>query len=225
MEMYYIQPFNRNPIKDNKRNVIRVFGKGKVSVKPNKAEITLGVATENKQLEEAQKANAATISMITESLNTLGIPKEHIQTSAYTVFPQYDYEEGKQIFREYKVEHLLNIKTDRIESAGLVVDSAVNNGANIVSGITFSLGNSSLYEKQALSLAVIDSFKKAEAIAKTLGVQLMSNPVYVAEGTQPQGEPFPMQGVSFVKSAVSTPIQTGSMDIVSNVTAEYLFLP
>ncbi|WNS74190.1 SIMPL domain-containing protein [Bacillus sp. DTU_2020_1000418_1_SI_GHA_SEK_038] len=223
--MYYQQPPFRTPLASGKRqNIIRVSGIGKVTVAPNRAEITLGVSTEDVQLEKAQNDNAAAIANIKNALNSIGIHDDQIRTVNYSIFPQYDYIEGKQIFRGYRVEHLLLITIGDIEKAGLVVDTAVKNGANIITGIKFSVNNPSQYEQQALSFAVIDSFQKAEAIARTLGVQLNNTPILIQEMGH-RGEPFPIQTSAFVKSEAATAIQPGTLEISSQVLAEYTYLP
>ncbi|MBY0122429.1 SIMPL domain-containing protein [Bacillus sp. S/N-304-OC-R1] len=219
--MYVQQPAYRNTALKNKRNIIRVSGLGKVVIQPDTAEITLGASTEDAVLEAAQKKNTQIIEGIILNLREIGIPNEQIQTKNYSIFPHYDYIEGKQIFRGYKVEHLLLISVNPIEKAGLAVDTAVKNGANIVSSLVFSAEHAAHYEKQALSLAVIDAYKKADVIAKTLRVQLFQTPIMINEIVRNHGDPIPMQNSLFLKSASITPIQSGTMEIIGQVEAEF----
>ncbi|RBP89434.1 hypothetical protein DFO70_11183 [Cytobacillus firmus] len=226
--MYYYQPFVRNSVHTgshsrSNRNILRVSGEGKLAVQPDQANIKLGVLTEDKELLQAQKQNAAAISSVKKALNAIGITDQQIQTSDFTIFPQYDFVDGKQIFRGYRVEHILGITVDEIENTGLIVDTAVNNGANTIRGIHFEAENQSELYQQALSLAVMDAYKKAETIASALRVQLISTPLSVAEGTLGMEQPVSLQSSTFVKSAVSTPIQPGTIDIESQITAEFTY--
>ncbi|MBS4205529.1 SIMPL domain-containing protein [Lederbergia citrea] len=206
-----------------KRNVIEVTGEGKVTVQPDQAEITLGASTEDLSLMKAQKSNALIISNIKKALNQIGIRDEQIQTVNYSIYPQYEYIEGKQIFKGYKVEHLLHITVKQFQNAGLVVDTAVGHGANNVSGIKFDTSNHNQYYQQALSLAVINAHQKAETIANTLRVQLIRVPISVTENLRTYGGPIPYQTFEFVKSEAVTPIQPGTMDIISTVTAKFTY--
>lgn len=206
-----------------KSTVIKVTGEGKVTVQPDKAEITLGASTEDKVLMTAQENNAKTISQIKNALNQIGILDEHIRTVNYSIYPQYDFAEGKQIFKGYKVEHLLLVIVTQIENTGLVVDTAVGNGANIISGIKFDTSHYNHYEQHALSLAVINAGQKAETIANTLRVQLTKIPILVEENVRHPGGPIPFQTTAFVKSEAVTPIQPGTMEITSSVTAEFTY--
>ncbi|KON87088.1 hypothetical protein AF332_09885 [Sporosarcina globispora] len=226
--MYYYQPFVRNSVQTGRHsrfrpNILRVSGEGKLAVQPDQANIKLGVVTEDEELQNAQEQNAAAISNIKKSLNDIGITDKQIQTSDFTIFPQYDFVDGKQIFRGYRVEHILSITVNEIEDTGLVVDTAVDNGANIVRGINFEAENQSELYQHALSLAVMDAYKKAETIAASLRVQLISTPVSVTEGTFGIEQPVSFQSSPFVKSAVSTPIQPGTIDIETHITAEFTY--
>lgn len=62
--------------------------------------------------------------------------------------------DGKQIFRGYKITHLLQITTDHVAQTGNLVDTAVSNGANNVTSIQFTIAHPEFYENQALSLAI-----------------------------------------------------------------------
>ncbi len=203
-----------------KRNIIRVIGEGNITVKPNQAEVTLGVRTENEELQNAQQNNAIIINKIQNSLITLGIPEEQIRTIHYSVQPQYDFIEGKQHFRGYQVEHLLTITINNINEVGKVVDTAVNNGVNIVSGILFTISDRDYYERQALSAAVIDAYQKADTIANTLKVHLLG-PNLISENSTQQGVPIPFQKTALMMSETATPIQAGTLQINSQVTAEF----
>lgn len=217
---------NRNiPTRKCRKNVIRVTGEGKVSIQPNRAEVTLGVTTEDKELQKAQQDNANIISNVKNELNALGIPDESIRSVNYSVYPQYDFLEGKKIFRGYRVEHLLLVTIDNIDKVGLVVDTAVQNGANIVSGITFTNSDIHQYELQALSLAVFQAYEKAEAITRTIRAQLINTPIFIVENFRQQGRPIPLQATTLLNSETTTPIQPGLIEVTIEVTAEFIFQP
>lgn len=219
--MYFQQTHRHKPIeKPSKPNIIRVVGEGKILAKPNQAEVTLGVTTDNKDLQIAQQSNAKIMDRMINSLMEIGIPEEQIRTVHYSVQPQYDFIEGKQIFRGYQVEHLISITINNMNELGLIVDTAINNGANTVSNITFTISDRPYHERQALSAAVIDAYQKAETIANTLNVHLLM-PKLISEIAAQRGEPIPLQSVAFIKSEGTTPIQAGTLQIISQVMAEF----
>jgi uncharacterized protein YggE len=205
----------------NPMPTIVVTGEGTVAAAPNQATVELGAVTENPSLTIAQRENADTVAKIVDSLLKLGIPKENIQTVSYRIDTEYNFEDGKQTFRGYKVTHLLQIAIDKVERTGIVIDTAVNNGANSVSNIQFSMTHPEVYYNQALSLAIKNAEQKALTIAQTLGATLNRFPVRVQETTHLQ-EPTPYQATFAVKSA-ATPIQAGELKISASVKAEYYY--
>ncbi|MEN8700941.1 SIMPL domain-containing protein [Bacillus infantis] len=221
--MYKNHGISGQPLQKQGRNTIRVTGKGTVEAKPNKAETIFGVSAESSSLAEAQAEAAQTIAGIKAGLIRIGIPEENIQTKDYSVFPQYDFQDGKQIFRGYKAEHLLRVIVSPVEAAGRVLDAAADNGANIISSVRL-LADDGKWQKQALSLAVIDAYEKAAVIAKTLNVQLVKTPVSVTEGIIAPGQPIPREAGQFVKSAAAgTSIEPGTTEITAYVTAEFVY--
>lgn len=202
-------------------NTIEVTGEAKVSTAPDQAVITLGAITENISLTAAQTENAKTVSSIIDALLKLNIPQEHIQTTHYSITPQYNYEDGKQIFRNYNVTHLLEITTDNISQTGVIIDAAVNHGANSVSNIQFLVAHPELLYNKALSQAILNSQQKATVVAETLGVTLNTIPQQVQEISQPPG-PSPYQPKLYAQST-TTPIQPGELNITAVVKTVYSY--
>lgn len=209
------------PFSHPNRPLIEVTGEGTVSVIPNRAMIVMGVITDNLSLSTAQSENATATANVINSLLQLNIPRNHIQTVTYRIEIQYDYENGTQVFRGYRVTHLLQVTLARVELTGLVVDRAVNSGANFVSNIQFTIANPEIYYNQALSKAVQSAENKANTIARTLGVTLVRTPVKITEKTIAE-PPMPFQASLVAEgTAVPTPIQLGELEIRAVVRAKY----
>lgn len=204
---------------------MKVEGTGVLKVKPDIAIISVGVSTEDKQLQKAQEENSRKMAAILQSLTQLSIPARDIQTQTYSIEPQYDFIEGKQVFRSYKVLHLLGVTVRDVSKVGAVVDTAVANGANIVNSIRFSTADPAPYYRQALQSAVEDAVRKAAAIGQRLGIRMWLTPVRVWEVSIPTVSP--MQAMMLTAPQVSTPIQAGQIEVTARVEAEfaYMWLP
>ncbi|MEK4563974.1 SIMPL domain-containing protein [Alkalihalobacillus sp. FSL R5-0424] len=198
---------------------IQIQGESVLSIRPDQLSITLGVKTENQSVQQAQTENADAIQAIIQSLMSLGIHGDQIQTVVYQVDPQYDYVDGTQVFRGYLVTHLLEITVTDLTLAGTIIDQAVTNGANSVSGTQFTLGNTAQATRQALDQAMNDAYQKAQAISRTLSVPLDPMPVWVRE--IPVHEPGVVRPFAMFDAASSTSIQPGLVDIKAVV--EVLF--
>ncbi|WP_110928240.1 SIMPL domain-containing protein [Bacillus massiliglaciei] len=220
MESSYKKPTAPSGTRSDIR-LLTVSGEGMIQAAPDEAVITLGAITENKDSKEAQLANSQTISSIIGGLSALGIPRNQMKTSVYRMDPQYNYVDGQEIFQNYRVQHMLLIELQDLESVGMTVDTAVKNGANTVSNVRFTLSNPEAVYNQALSLALRNAGEKAAALSQTLHINLHPVPVRIEE-IPPASPPVLHQASTFTKAA-PVPIQPGELTIRASVQADYTY--
>ncbi|SDY05820.1 hypothetical protein SAMN05421736_101258 [Evansella caseinilytica] len=205
-------PVQQAGVMETAAGKIIVFGEGVITVQPEQAVISLGAITEAASLQEAQQENAERISSVIQAVSQLNIPERDIQTADFQIDTMYDYIDGQQTFRGYQVMHLLTIRVaQQLNQAGLIVDAAVNNGANTVRSVRFTLKDRSARYLEALQKASLDGFTKARAIASRLHVVLDPAPVKIVE--KEKQEPIvPFQTMALeAMSVVETPIRPGTM--------------
>ncbi|MCM3757621.1 SIMPL domain-containing protein [Sporosarcina aquimarina] len=205
---------------EQQRQTMIVTGTGNVTGEPDLVTIQLGITTHSEQLADAQAENTKRSQSVIDRLTTLGIPNNEIQTSSYTVSPQYDYIEGQQLFRNYEVQHQLRVTARDIPSIGEIIDGAVQSGATDVSSIQFSIENSSGLYEQALSKAVGNAQAHAQALAQAADVVLNHVPVNIQEAVQSEARPFTVQ---MAKMSAAPRIEPGTLDIQATVTVTYSF--
>ncbi len=223
--LYYYQPIYRKPPDTTRgKSEIKVTGEGRISIQPDTAQVLVGVESEHTELRTAQTENAQKIAEIMQALIDIGILTENIQTDNFTIFPMYDFVDGKQVFRGYRVDHMLQVTVLDIDKVGLVVDTAVEYGANRVSNISFQILNSSNLYQRALAMAVEDALQKAKTIANAFNLTLIPTPKSVVEERRFLETPIPLQKTQMVLSA-STEIQPGKEDIEAVVTAVFSTTP
>ena len=210
---------NRNYL-DNP-HVLKVSGSETLQAAPDQATITLGVITEDEDPQKAQQANSQSIARVIAGLMSIGISEDQLKTSEYRIDPQYDYVGGKELFKNYKVHYIIQVQTTEIEAIGIIIDTAVSNGANSISSIRFSLSTPEVYYNQALSLALKNAYEKALSMAGTIGVTLNPIPTLVEEMSE-TSPPVLFQTSSYTKAA-TTPIQPGELNITATVRVEYTY--
>lgn len=219
--MYYPPGMNRN-VDENRR--ITVYGNSRLTVKPNVAEIQLGVEVRNNEVNAAQQENSQRIQQVIQSLVRLGIPQDHIQTTDYQIYPQYDYVDGEQQFRGYQVTHMLMVKSENINQVGLLIDTAVQNGANRILTIRFTVKNLDTYYQQALKLALENASLKAQTIAKAMNVPLDPIPVEILEQTTtPPPMPFHALAETSLVAGVTTPIEPGQIEVEAKLETKFKY--
>lgn len=203
----------------NGRNTVTVEGVGRIEVEPNQAMIEIGVVTEDMDLLKAQNDNTEKMNNIIDGLMNLGIDEDNIKTIQYNIYPKYDYIDGKQELRGYEVRHIIEVQVDDINKIGNVIESAVENGANIQQRITLTIDNSELLYEKALQLAVNNAQVKAMDISVAIDSALIEMPIKIVEKTST--DLYRTTGYYSAKDGEGAPIQTGKITIESRVEAVF----
>lgn len=206
------QPAQRPPF-------VRASGEAIVSVKPDRAEITIGVGTRAPTAQAASTQNASestrVIAAIKEALGRGG----KVKTSGYSLSPQYEYPQGHAPrLTGYEASNTVSVTVDDLTLLAKVIDAATNTGATNVNGISFTLKDDSAVRERALTEAAVKARSNAEALAKALNVQVVG--LLEAEPSEvPIVRPKPMgfMGASAAQR-VSTPVESGDLDIHATVT-------
>lgn len=200
-------------------NTMTLSGTGEVSAVPDTAVIRLGVQTTGDNLAVIQQDNANISQAILQGLEQLGITE--IKTFQYTIDKQYDYENNVRIDKGYSVRNIFEIRTQQLDLVGEIIDTAVNNGANVVDLVTFEVSEPELYYNQALNLAIMNSIRKAIAIAENLGIDINPIPINIVENSF---MPTPIsQNFAMREGAAVTPIEPGTKQIVASVTSKFAY--
>lgn len=202
--------------------ILTVTGSGMIEALPNYVQLRVEVGTEGEEVQQTQAKNAEIMNRVIQALLALNIPRENIQTAAFNIFPQYDFIEGKQVFRGYEVKNAITVKTADIEIAGKVIDTAVENGANNISSIQFGLDNPELFYQQALQRALQNAQTKANTIAQTMKLALYPKPISIVEEQQQIG-PERYKTLTMASAQVGTPIEQGEISISATVTVKYQY--
>ncbi len=151
---------------------VTVNGHAEIQVKPDVAYVTLGVVTQSRDQAEAVRVNATRTQAVTSLLVKSGIPDKDIQTDNYTIDPQYDYRNKPVVLTGYQVTDTLRVTVHNLPKLGIIIDKAVQAGANQANGVTFDLADRSKTQDEALAEAVADARRKADLMAGAAGVAL-----------------------------------------------------
>ncbi|HWO95618.1 MAG TPA: SIMPL domain-containing protein [Bacillus sp. (in: firmicutes)] len=205
-------------------HTITVYGQGAIKAIPDTITMTIGITTENQNVQEALRQNSAAASQLIEALHQLGLSDQQIETSSFTINPKYDYSDGKSTLIGYEVQHLFTITVKDVKQAGEVYASAVANGANIARNLQFQLQNADLYYQEALKAAVQNAKEKAYTIARSLRVTLQEQPIEVVEETLSPVYERSFETKATVLAASSIPpIQPGEQQIEAKVKTVFRY--
>lgn len=215
---YTMNPYGPKEHSKCQKRSLKVNGKGIVEAEPDIAMISMGVVTKDKNPQNAQNLNDEISKRVINTLLRIGIAKDDIKTSSYTIFPEYDYIDGNQILTGYSVNHILEVKVRDINRAGEVISAAVQSGVNQINKVDFTLEDAKYYYNRALKLAVKDAAQKAQAVASTMKVSFDPIPCSITEQST-SFTPFAEQSV--MKLAATDAVMPGKIEITAAVDAEF----
>jgi uncharacterized protein YggE len=162
--------------REDRRGTISVTGEAKEYYRPDTAIITLGVETKGVTASGAAAENSKRAEGIIAALKDLISPAagDSIKTSSYSLQPVYEYDaqRKKSLLSGYMVRNLVTVRTKKIESAGSIIDKAVQSGANNVQGLGFILSDRMELCNGTLKKAVERANKEAAYVAGLLGTEI-----------------------------------------------------
>jgi len=209
-----------------KQNLFVSTGEAELETIPDEASISLGINVQQPTVALAQDEANRVINSISERLKSMGINKEDIKTQNYSIYPNYNYENGKSNISGYRVTANLAVKLTDFEKLNAVIDMATTEGANQVGGINFSISKEKEAEikRQAREDAIADAKKSAEELARLSGVKL-GKVVDVSEYRN-DSYPVPMMArtelaVMDYESKAPTSVEPGSATYSYSVTLSY----
>ena len=203
---------------------LSVSGEGRASAAPDVAVLGLGVSAKAATVKAANSQAQEALSDLLDSLEDNGVQEKDIQTSQFSIRPEYDYRNNEQILTGYRVSHMLQVKVRDIDKAGEVIDDAVDAGGDLlqVQSISFTIDDTTALRSEARAEAVADAQTKAEELATLAGVTL-GKPTYITESiSTPYPQPYYDRGGVFaMEEAAVTEISTGELEVVVSVHMTY----
>lgn len=202
---------------------VSVSGKGTVSVKPDRATVSVGAWHQAETAIEAQSRVNEIIEEATKEIRKVKADGMLIQTSGLSLSPVYNYQRDKEPkIIGYRASIMLTVRIDDIDKTGAVIDAAMETGVNQMHGVSFSLKDDSGARRDALKKAVQDGRQKAEAIADALG-----RPIQDLLEVSEQGVSVPIinRGIESYRTmaadSAATPIEAGEIEISASVNISY----
>ena len=201
---------------------ITVNGDAEVASKPDQARLSAGVVSQAETAAAALTANSTAMNRVFAALRAAGIPENRMQTSNFSVQPQYaPYREGNpepQRIIGYQVSNNVTVVVDDLTKVGPTLDALVRSGANQLGGIQFTIADPKPLAERARTLAVVDGAAKARTLATAAGVTL--GPLMSIQESS-NVRPVPVFAMARAVAAESTPIAEGEERVGVNVTMTY----
>lgn len=211
--------------------IISIGGVGEVSAAPDTAFVNSGVTTQGATAREALDANTQAMTQLLDTLKAAGIEGKDIQTSGFSVSPNYVYSDARDAngyslpprINGYIVSNTVNVRVRELAKLGTVLDQAVTVGANTINGVSFSVADPSGLYDAARKAAFADARKKADLYAEAAGEEIAG--IRSISEQQGYGEPQPylMKAMSADMASAPVPVAGGELSFVINVQVTWAF--
>jgi uncharacterized protein YggE len=196
---------------------VRATGSASVAVKPDQAEIDIGVVSEAETAKAAAAANASETAKVLDQLKKAAGPGAEIRTQNYSVYPRYRHDQqGREpVIIGFTASNMLHVKLKEIEKVSELIDAATQTGANQIHGIQFTVRDEQAARAKALQQATKDALASAEAMAAAVGAK----PAKVRSVEEQGSAPIqPLRAMAMAEArATTTPVEPGTIEITASV--------
>lgn len=210
-------------------NLLSVSSTAAKDYSPDQVEINLSIVTLNEEALASQRENAEIADRVTSALRNAGISSSQIETTGYRVRQHYEWDGvlRKNVSKGYQTTNTIKVTLSDLTKTGSVIDTAVNAGANQVSGIRFDLSDE--LKKQAENEVLREASKlakiKAQNIARGLGISV-GKVHSVSESAQyysPYLRSYDMMDMAlgYEESMPSTPISAEDIKVSATVNVKF----
>src|SRR6185503_8334325 len=152
-------------------NTISISGYGEAFGAPDIAQFSFTVSSQKATVADAQADATAKINAVTDYLKQQGIDAKDIQTTDYSIEPQYDYSNtvcaagiycppSQGTLKGYQVSQTTTVKVRDTTKAGDLLTGVGSKGATQVSGLSFTFDDPNKLQDDARANAINDAKQK-----------------------------------------------------------------
>ena len=199
---------------------VSVTGEATVSQAPDLAILQAGVTSQEKTARQAMTASGQLMKSVLAALKQAGIADADIQTSRLRLEPIRE-QRGNNPAAIVAVEasSLVAVQVRDVEKAADILDRMISAGANLVTGISFTISAPSRLLDQARVEAMADARRKAEIYAKAAGLAL-GPAISIAESYVAR----PVRAMMAREAAAAMPVAAGEEKLTLTVNVSYELL-
>jgi uncharacterized protein YggE len=213
-------------------NTISVSADGKVTAVPDLATVSVGVLSQGTSAVDVKNQNNEKVNKITAFIKSQGIDEKDIQTSQFNFYPQMDYNSANGVSKitGYQGNQSVTVKVRGVDKSQdileKILDGVVNNGANQIDGVYFTVEKPDDLKQQARKEAIANAKVKAQELAKEAGLTL-GKVVSLSESGSSGYPGIPYASDSFgyggmmSEKSVAPSVSVGSQEITQTMTVTF----
>jgi uncharacterized protein YggE len=202
--------------------VINITGTGTVYLTPDIAYVSIGVHTEDADVAQAVDSNNALAQAVVNALRDSGVAGTDLQTSNFSVWSwqKTDPMTNDVIGMVYAVDNTVYVTVRDLDKLPALLDTAIEAGANNISGISFDVADKTAALAEARQKAVENANMLADELAGVAGVELDG----IQSITYYDSQPYPYYGYGMGGEGgggAVAPINPGQVTLTVTVNIVY----
>lgn len=150
---------------------ILTAGAGQTTLSPQRAVLRIGITSRAGSAAGASSRNARLMNAVVDTLVRAGFPRDSLQTVAFGVGPNYDYEKNNKLI-DYEAAATIRVVVHDLSRIGSVIDQVFGAGATNIADIDYESDSLDIGRHQALAQALGRARDDARALAAAAGGSL-----------------------------------------------------
>ena len=164
-------------------------GHGEVTLRPDRATVSVTVRTIAPEPDDASSRNLATAEAVTAALEALDLDPDSLRSTGVRIGPNREYTPEGPRDAGYFAERSLSVTTYDLADVGRIIEAAVGAGATSVDHVAYSSSEEEAARRRALTAAVEKARADAQVVAAAAGGRLGA---VILLSTQDVSVPRPM---------------------------------
>src|SRR4028119_449897 len=207
---------------EQRLRTLSVTGRGVEAIPTTQTQVALGVEVQGKTAAEVQQEAARRSSAVVALLRSRQVQK--LETTGITLSPSYTYENNQQRLMGYIATNTVSFRLNT-QSAGTLLDDAVQAGATRIQGVSFVATDSAIEQaqKQALKKATQDAQAQADAVFSALNLKRGEILKIQVNGASAPPPMYRQLAASRAGAAadIATPVVGGEQQVEASVTLQF----
>lgn len=201
---------------------ITVSADGEVEAQPDQAIVRVAVSATGDNSTAVRDEIASQSQSMRAALEEYGLDSDAIRTAHYDIRQERKRTPEGTEYGQYHGMHAFEITVDDTDAAGEVLDVAVNNGADRVMGVSFTLSEEKredLYQ-DALTKAMANAETRAQTLADAGDLTVTGTHTIVSTDTRYRA--YETEAVAYAGDAAGgTSIESGAVTVTADVRVAY----
>jgi uncharacterized protein YggE len=206
---------------DQGQKSITVSANGEIETSPDQAVVRVAVTATGNDSTVVREELASGAESMRTALDEFGLDSEDVRTAHYDIRQERRHTRDGVETGPYRGVHAFEITLDDTDAAGEVIDIAVNNGADQIDGVSFTLSDDKREElhNEALTQAMTNARVRADTLASAGDLSVTG--VHTIVSTETRYHDYRVETAHAGAAGDSTSIEAGPVTVTANVRVTY----